>query len=69
MSRTERHEGKGGGFDYGSKRLGNKGYANSPGDHKAGKVKTKRMERQAEREFLHREIIMEGNYGRPDFAG
>ena len=57
MSRTERHSSKiGCGYDYWGKRLGNKHGANGPGRHKAGKVKTKRMERQAERELLYQEV-------------
>ena len=41
------------GVDYWSKRLGNK--CNGPGRHKSGKIKTKRMERQAERRLIYDE--------------
>ena len=45
-----------GGQDYWGRRLGNKHGANGPGKHKAGKRKTKRMERQAERELIYQEM-------------
>ncbi len=51
------------GLGYWGKRLGNECGANEVGKHKAGKVKTKRMERQAERELLYAVRLC---YGRID---
>ena len=56
MSRTydtARDDRRGGGYDYGSKRLGNRHYLNSPGKYKSGKKKTHTRERVAERRLIH----------------
>ncbi len=55
MSRTydtARQDRRGGGYEYGSRRLGNKHHLNCPGKYKSGKKKTHTRERASERMLI-----------------
>lgn len=57
VSRTydnARSDKRGGGYDYGSKRLGNKYYLNCPGKYKSGKKKTHTLERAEQRRIIYK---------------